>query len=499
MHTNVVLKLGTRRSLLAWTQSSWVARQLEAMHPGLKVELVGMDTQGDHIQDKPLSQIEGKEFFTAELDRALLDQKVHLTVHSMKDLSLDRPAQITLAATPTREIPNDIILFHESVIQRIQEGKPVRVGTSSPRRLTLVPDFLKKALPRFSPKEPTIQFEEIRGNVNTRLSRVHEAEGTARKLDGVVLALAGLERLAQDDVASAELNQLLKHTLFMVLPLNECPTAPAQGALAIEARTDQPEVLKIIAALHDPKTLDDVKKEREILAQWGGGCHQKLGATYHRERLIIRGKKPSGEWIEEEKIDLSDFEKVTASDIFDFTRRELTPAETKQLADSSLIFVAHSRVLDFLNASTLVKKRLWVSGTRSWFKMAQAGLWVEGCLEGQGFESMKEMTTRKLLRLSEPFLFLTHLESAAHLKSEAVKSVPIGVYEHVFREIPAKIMNSQRIFWASSLTFEAIWSKMNALGKQEEFKNKTHACGPGRTADALRKKAIDPRIIVAQE
>ena len=287
-------KLGTRKSLLAIAQSSWVAREVERLNPGVRVELVGIETKGDVILDKPLSQIEGKEFFTAELDHALLKREVDFTVHSMKDLALERPSPLVLAAVPKRELQHDVILFHESVIERLKQNLPIRIGTSSPRRLTLIPGFLKLALPRFSPgTEPKIQFVEIRGNVNTRLSRVHEQEGSERKLDGVVLAFAGLERLTLDDAGSKELRRLLENTRKMVLPLKPCPSAPAQGALAIESRSDTADVLQILKPLHHEATLQGVKAEREILQEWGGGCHQKLGASALASGVLSsKGRNP---------------------------------------------------------------------------------------------------------------------------------------------------------------------------------------------------------------
>src|SRR5499427_5750721 len=108
------LKLGTRKSLLAWAQSSWVARELERLNPGVKVELVGIETRGDKILDVPLQAVAGKEFFVAEIDDALRSRAVDLTVHSMKDLSLDRPAEFVLGANPKRENPRDVIVFGPS-------------------------------------------------------------------------------------------------------------------------------------------------------------------------------------------------------------------------------------------------------------------------------------------------------------------------------------------------------------------------------------------------
>src|SRR5438045_3441152 len=104
-----LLRLGTRRSMLAWAQSSWVAREIERLNPAMHVELVGIDTRGDKILDVPLQSVQGKEFFVAELDDALRGGRVDLTVHSMKDLSLDRPRELVLAAVPRRENPRDVV------------------------------------------------------------------------------------------------------------------------------------------------------------------------------------------------------------------------------------------------------------------------------------------------------------------------------------------------------------------------------------------------------
>ncbi|MBC7396081.1 MAG: hydroxymethylbilane synthase [Bdellovibrionales bacterium] len=477
-------RLGTRKSLLAIAQSSWVARELERLNPGITIELVGIETKGDVILDKPLSQVEGKEFFTAELDLALIRGDVDLTVHSMKDLSLERPPQLKLAATPTREFAHDIIVFHESTTERLQKGEAIRIGTSSPRRLALIPEFLKNALPRFNSHEPRVQFVEIRGNVNTRLSRVHEEAHSEKKLDGVVLAFAGLERLAMDANASIELYRLLEHTKMMIVPLNICPSAPAQGALAIEARAEATETLSMIQKIHNPATLAAVQEERKILGEWGGGCHQKLGASLIAPGVLsIKGQKHNGDWVNEfrgeVKNDFSAYTKVEASDVFNFRLKPLTHEESALLKEGSQVFVAHSRAFDFLeNKSVLTNKRVWVSGHKSWFKIAAQGIWVEGCLEGMGFQFMPKFQQKKLLRLSSSFLFLTHLESAP-----TPGTTHLATYSHEFREIPQKAKDADQIFWSSGLPFQVLWSKLGA----DFWLKKKHASGPGKTAQLLKE------------
>jgi hydroxymethylbilane synthase len=500
MHTTK-LKLGTRKSLLAIAQSSWVAREIERLNPGTQIELVGIETKGDIVLDKPLSQIEGKEFFTAELDHALLRGEVDLTVHSMKDLSIDRPEAIQLAAVPARELQHDVILFHDSVLGRIREGKPVRIGTSSPRRLTLIPSFLKQALPRYSEsQEPLIQFVEIRGNVNTRLSRVHEPEGSDRKLDGVVLAFAGLERLALDGKASVELGALLKGTRMMVLPLKACPSAPAQGALAIEALKSATGTLAKISKMHDESTLRAVSKEREVLSEWGGGCHQKLGASCLPSGvLFIQGQKPSGEWVNEtrgaKKPEATHFIKIEAGDVFDFEPSKLNDSDAHALRSASLVFIAHSRSFELLEEKELIhndsQKRVWVSGTQSWFKLARKGLWIEGSLDGQGIDSMKSYQNKNLLGFKgRNFLVLTHCESPISGNLQQV-----GSYRHQFRTIPKSFLNENAIYWSSGLPFLALWEKLGP----EAFIGKKHACGPGKTAQLIKEKlaplGIEPVIL----
>src|SRR5262245_20055227 len=163
------LRLGTRRSTLAWAQSLWVAERLQRLDRALELELVPIETRGDRLTHAPLREIEGKDFFTAELDRALLDNRVDLNVHSLKDLSLDRPEGIALGAIPARENPRDVMVFAHDVEERIGSGHHLRLGTSAPRRLENVPRFLRGALPGGS--AVVLDLVEIRGNVDSRLAR----------------------------------------------------------------------------------------------------------------------------------------------------------------------------------------------------------------------------------------------------------------------------------------------------------------------------------------
>jgi len=493
-----VLKLGTRKSLLAWAQSSWVAREVERLNPGLRVELVGIETRGDRIQDVSLRQVAGKEFFVAEIDDALKEGRADLTVHSMKDLSLDRPAEFVLGAVPRRENPRDVVLFGPSVVEGLRSGRPIRIGTSSPRRLENIPAFLEKALP-FLGVEPRLDFVEIRGNVNTRLSRVHEPIGSERHLDAVVLAFAGLIRLWADDSGRRELSRLLDGVRWMVLPLKECPAAPAQGALAVECRANDTRVREALAKLHHEPSWVGARAERQLLEDWGGGCHQRFGATAqdHSELgplLYIRGAKPSGEFVEELRWSGPKAAPGIVRSAWDGTQHAggADGAAVGSAPDAAAWFVAHSRAMpaDWMDAAR--GRRVWASGTRSWIKLARQGVWVEGCAEGTGFAGLSGTLGEGVLGLPawERWAVLTH-ESAREGWTGARVYPTYQVKAAYDAASKAALAKASHLFWSSG-------SQWDELRNQADPKA-NHACGAGKTAAHLRAAGIQPVVFPSVE
>ncbi|MCM2279095.1 MAG: hydroxymethylbilane synthase [Oligoflexia bacterium] len=486
---------------MAWAQSGWVAREVERLNPGVRVERVGIETQGDKILDVSLRQVEGKEFFVAELDHALGDHQVDFTVHSMKDLSLERPKQFILAANPRRENPRDVILFGPGVMEKLRAGRALRIGTSSPRRLENIPPFLEKSLPQLAPGggRPKLEFLEIRGNVNTRLARVHEPEVSARQLDGVVLAFAGLIRLWADEEGRAELSKLLRGVRWMVLPLRENPTAPAQGALAVECRANDSKVREILARLHDPETERHVGSERAVLAEWGGGCHQKFGATSIGaagigDLFYIRGVKPDGGFIEKvdwhgkpespEELEISpwngsDWRSAQSAEIL---RPELAAADL-----SRPTFVSHWRAVPEEWVARLADSRIWVSGVSSWQRLAKMGLWIEGCGESLGFEHLAPMLDEEVLGLPafSQWNVLTHEAAVKDWDGPRVIAtyrVPSGYSE----EAKASLAKATHVFWSSGSQFEKL--------REIAPKGAHHACGPGKTQERIKAAGIEPTL-----
>ncbi|MCC6913072.1 MAG: hydroxymethylbilane synthase [Rhodospirillaceae bacterium] len=243
------LRIGTRGSALALWQSEEVKRLIGLIPGAPTVDLVVIKTRGDLQTDIPLWSTEGKGFFTAELDRALLDNEVDLLVHSLKDLATAMTAGTTLAAVLEREDPHDALVSRDGLdFKSLPPG--ARIGTSSLRRKA----FLAKA-------RPDLKQVELRGNVPTRLRKLDDGE-----YDAIILAAAGLKRLG------------LGERITQILPTDIFPNAAAQGAIAICARPDDPETLRWLRPLDHMPTRVAVDAERAMLGRLEGGCQVPLGA-----------------------------------------------------------------------------------------------------------------------------------------------------------------------------------------------------------------------------
>jgi hydroxymethylbilane synthase len=497
------LRLGTRRSALAWVQSSQVAAALRAAHPGLEVELVGIDTRGDRVLDKPLSAMEGKEFFTAEIDAALLEGRVDFTVHSLKDLSLERPPALVLAAVPKRANPRDIAIFAADVPERLAAGKGLRVGTSSPRRGELLPPFFARALPFAS--RNTITLENLRGNVDGRLRRLREPRGAERHLDGIVLALAGLSRLFADTATEREgrklLTELLQDLHLMVLPLTDSPGAPGQGALAIECRADDSDTRALLATLEHPETRGAIAIERALLSEHGGGCHQRFGASLQwlpelGGLLQIAGRSSNGadlaerRWTSEHALP----EHVGVVRAWDGSTAPhanatalMSATELGAKLHGNAVFIAHSRALPEGAANALAGKAVWTSGTKSWFALAAQGVWVQGCAEGLGAAAAAALASEPVLRLPSlnQWTVLTHGAAVEPWQSGSWAGAQVlptyAVDESALPDATA-LSSATHVFWSSTAQFER--------GKQTVNAQAQHASGPGKTAEHIRRAGV---------
>lgn len=257
------LVIGTRTSQLALWQTNHVKQQLETEWPGLACQLETFVTKGDKTLDKPLPEIGGKGLFTAELEAALLNGRIDIAVHSLKDLPVEDANGLTLGAISARADVRDVLVTKEPgrTLGNLPTGAVV--GTSSLRR---------KA--QLLQARPDLDIQPIRGNVDTRLRKVQEGD-----YDAAVLAAAGLTRLGLDE------------HIAQFLPTDLIVPAPGQGALAIQCRADDADTLALLAPLNDPNTRSCVLAERAFLDALGSGCSLPVGAyaTIEHGEILLTG------------------------------------------------------------------------------------------------------------------------------------------------------------------------------------------------------------------
>jgi hydroxymethylbilane synthase len=251
-----MLVIGSRGSQLALWQANYIRERLEARGAECRVEII--KTTGDRILDAPLNKIGGKGLFTKEIEEALLDRRIDLAVHSMKDLPTELPHGLTIAAIPRRADPYDAIIGGK--LRNLKLGAVV--GTSSLRRIAQLRLI-----------RPDLNIQSIRGNVDTRINKVERGD-----YDAIVLAAAGLRRLGWGDIISE-----------VFRPDIMCP-AVGQGALAIETLQEGPG-FDACAPLDDPWTRLPVTAERAMLSELGGGCQVPIGAfgTLEDTELYLTG------------------------------------------------------------------------------------------------------------------------------------------------------------------------------------------------------------------
>ena len=245
------LRVGTRGSPLARTQTASVCRMLEAGRPGLVCETVCVQTTGDRIRDRPLREAGGKGLFVKELDEALLDGRIDCAVHSMKDVPALLADALHIAAVPVREDPRDLLVSAAGwSLADVPEG--AHFGTTSLRRAGL----LKRSV-------PGARVSMLRGNVETRARRILDGD-----FDATFLAAAGIARLQAD---------LAPLCAVPCDPADFVP-APGQGALALVARRGEDDVSAILSAVGDDRVRSAVTAERALAAELGGSCYIPLGA-----------------------------------------------------------------------------------------------------------------------------------------------------------------------------------------------------------------------------
>jgi hydroxymethylbilane synthase len=262
MQTNPKIRIGTRGSDLALWQAHFVRCQLEEI--GCEVSIQIIVTQGDRIQDLSFDKLEGKGFFTKEIEQALLNGEVDLAVHSHKDLETTQPVGLHIAAVSYREDASELLLMRREAFDASQDWKlkaNAVIGTSSARRKAQI-----------LAQRPDLEIKELRGNVPTRIDKLRQGQ-----YDAILLARAGVLRLELD----------LSDLETIVLDPTSFIPAPAQGVLGLQTRVDDILTTEILQKLHHTEVATRIELERSVLRQMDGGCQLPLGVYCIDEQVYV--------------------------------------------------------------------------------------------------------------------------------------------------------------------------------------------------------------------
>lgn len=271
--------VGSRRSKLALTQTNWVIQQLKNLDAPFEFEVKEIVTKGDKILDVTLSKVGGKGLFVKEIEQAMLDKEIDMAVHSMKDMPAILPEGLVIGSIPEREDHRDVLISTGHI--PFKELKPGSViGTSSLRRSA-----------QLLAQRPDLEMKWIRGNIDTRLAKLETDE-----YDGIILAAAGLKRMGW---ASDVVTEFIEPDI--------CVPAVGQGALSIECRSDDTELLELLEKFTSAETSETVKAERAFLHKMEGGCQVPIGGYAHfndNEEIVLTAivGSPDGKTIFKEQV-----------------------------------------------------------------------------------------------------------------------------------------------------------------------------------------------------
>lgn len=473
--------IGARKSDLARTQAYFVGSELQKLSPGAQIDYHFKTSLGDRNLKDPLWKAPEKGLFTEDFAADLRDGTCDLVVHSWKDLPTAERLDTLLFSPAQREDIRDMLLFKPGSVGK----KQITLLSSSPRRAHNLTSFCREHLPSGVDK---VQWEDVRGNVPTRIRKLQESEA-----DGLIVAKAALDRLLTSpqeefDEVKQFLRQVLSELKVMVLPLRLNPTAAAQGALAIEVLKTRKDLIEKLQALGGQKVAETVEAERARLKGFGGGCHLKLGITRlvrpYGELEIVLGETPEGEPLTElsfaphrwppEPEDPSKVWPQNSKERGEAQRVALEPPGEQSYLDQGFDGLYVSRA-EALPPSWQAEKFdwVWTAGLTTWRKLAQRGVWVHGSSEGLG--EAEDMRLQELNGGDIKWLKVTHSEAGTPKTGRTT----LSTYEVQRNILPESLKGRTHFYWNSGTEFLA------AVQLDPAVRDGYHFCGPGRTSDIV--------------
>lgn len=488
------LVIGSRKSALAKLQSYLVKKNLLEKYPNLEIEFYFKESSGDIDLTSPLWKLSGKGVFTRDFREDLLNETVDVVIHSWKDLDLEGEEGTEIISVLSRADARDLLIFKKDFLQ---SKSKLRFFSSSPRREYNLKSFFKKALPS-EIQNLDIEFEPVRGNIQTRLKKWSENSETA----GLIIAKAAIDRILSKNFPESNnqeyteirefIQNLLSNSFVMVLPLSENPNAPAQGALAAEIKKGREEVKNIFLSLHDTSVAELVQQERKVLSSYGGGCHQKIGVSFLKKQNTIfkflRGETDSGITLNESKTisEKKHPKALSIQNIFpnqeekiSVNRKEIQKIEIPR---EEIWFISRSNSFPKEFHETAKTKIIWTAGLKTWFDLAKENIWVTGTSDSLGEDNLE----LDIIFPNCKIIKFTHKDS----ESIQTSHKRLYTYEVDFNSLPEyDLKEKTHFYWMSASQFDYF------IEKYPFILDKNHSCGVGLTYSHILNKIQNPEKV----
>ena len=470
--------------MLAKIQAKIIGKSLVNKNPSLSIEYHVKTALADRNSNLSLLTSNSIGLFTKDISKQIITGQCDIAIHSWKDLPVELSKETKIIATVDRGDMRDVLIVKKETA-KCRSKANIQILSSSPRRQ----HNLKKILPNIVPfKYNDISFHEVRGNIETRLKKFVQGDA-----DGIVMAKVAIDRILESDDNKAKkfINSVLNDNKWLILPLSVFPTAPGQGAIAIEARKDRSDVKQLLKTINNKDVYRKVDHEKLILSQYGGGCQQKIGISIWSERghdiYSMTGLTENGKEIKEfdffNKIEDDSAYKFSEKSVYPdnkgnqiFKRNKVDANDELKLLKKSFVYLSRKNVID--DISTISDSNyFWTSGMKCWEHASKMGYWINGTSDSMGdkhLEDLENFIPKNIARFK-----LSH--SKAY--EENYKLIPTYDLKVIVESIKnLEIDNKRHFFWMSSYQFDTI------LKYFPEIISADHSSGFGKTFDHLKHK-----------
>jgi hydroxymethylbilane synthase len=469
-----------RKSKLSQAQISLFTDKLTNSDISSTVEYI--QTYGDTHTELPINQLPITNPFTKEIHQALLGGTIDVGVSSLKDVEISETQCIETVYFSERENPRDILILSQNTVEKIKHGdSTINIGTSSKRRQFLFGKIASKILSN----NTKVKFQNIRGNITTRIALVQK-----NKLDGIVIAMAGVLRLRKNDNFKNEIASLLSNTMAIVLPISHFPTPPGQGVIIGQVSTSNQKDFSKIKALSNINAERISRLEKQEFFNYGKGCKEGYGVTHlsykNHECTFINGVTSKGKEINICK----NFAKPKYTKLFD-TRSlrdciKKIPINAQIPKGAKKFIVANANAVNSQELIGILKEadEVWAIGFMTLQKLTQMGVLCNGCLESLGIEAFDDVyfsSTFETLT-QEEYYILTYKTAKLHSNYNTIATYYTEIDVDLSRKL-SELSSCDAVVWSSVLVYENF---------KQYFKGNVHITLLGETYNRLVQDGINP-------